>query len=226
MNQLALPLTLADHAVFGSFWPQGNEPLVAFLEDLADGSGGPGCWLWGARATGKSHLLQATCERAGDAAIYLPLGLLLDAGPAMLDGVAARSVVCIDDVDRAAGLENWEYALFGLCNQLLDLGGSLVCSAVAAPRDCGMRLADLQSRFSQLPTFRVAVLAEPARIEALKLRARHRGLELPDETARFMLGRARRDMASLYRLLDRLDAAALQAQRRLTVPFVRDVLGQ
>jgi DnaA family protein len=39
-----------------------------------------------------------------------------------------------------------------------------------------------------------------------------------------MLNRSRRDMASLYRLLDRLDAAALQAKRRLTVPFVRGVL--
>jgi chromosomal replication initiation ATPase DnaA len=32
-------------------------------------------------------------------------------------------------------------------------------------------------------------------------------------------------MASLYELLDRLDFAALRAKRRLTVPFVRDVLG-
>jgi DnaA family protein len=56
------------------------------------------------------------------------------------------------------------------------------------------------------------------------LRARHRGLELPDDTAKFMLSRSRRDMASLYRLLDKLDTEALIAKRRLTVPFVRDVL--
>jgi hypothetical protein len=31
-------------------------------------------------------------------------------------------------------------------------------------------------------------------------------------------------MASLYRLLDRLDAEALRAQRRLTIPFVKSVL--
>jgi chromosomal replication initiation ATPase DnaA len=31
-------------------------------------------------------------------------------------------------------------------------------------------------------------------------------------------------MTSLYRLLDKLDAEALIAQRRLTIPFVRDVL--
>jgi hypothetical protein len=32
-------------------------------------------------------------------------------------------------------------------------------------------------------------------------------------------------MASLYALLDRLDAEALRAQRRLTIPFVRSVVG-
>jgi DnaA family protein len=70
----------------------------------------------------------------------------------------------------------------------------------------------------------VEPLDEAGRVQALKLRARHRGLELPDDTARFLLSRSRRDMTSLYRLLDKLDAEALIAQRRLTIPFVRDVL--
>jgi DnaA family protein len=72
----------------------------------------------------------------------------------------------------------------------------------------------------------VQPLNEEQRVEALQLRAGHRGLELPGETARYLLKRSRRDMASLYELLDRLDLEALRAQRRLTVPFVRDVLQQ
>ena len=60
----------------------------------------------------------------------------------------------------------------------------------------------------------------------LQLRAQHRGLELPDETAAYLIRRSRRDMASLYGLLDKLDLEALRAQRRLTIPFVRDVLKQ
>ena len=61
---------------------------------------------------------------------------------------------------------------------------------------------------------------------ALQLRARHRGLDLPADTARFMLNRSRRDMASLYQLLDKLDLEALRAKRRLTIPFVSEVLRQ
>jgi DnaA family protein len=61
-------------------------------------------------------------------------------------------------------------------------------------------------------------------VQALRLRASQRGLELPDDTARFLLNRSRRDMTSLYRLLDTLDTEALIAQRRLTIPFVREVM--
>ena len=109
-------------------------------------------------------------------------------------------------------------------NQAADRQVLLVVSARAAPRDCGFRLADLQSRLSKLPVFRVEPLDEAGRVNALRLRASQRGLELPDDTARFLLSRSRRDMASLYRLLDRLDAEALVAHRRLTIPFVRSVM--
>jgi DnaA family protein len=73
--------------------------------------------------------------------------------------------------------------------------------------------------------FQIHALGEDERVSALQLRSRHRGLELPNDTARYLLKRSRRDMASLYELLDKLDGEALRAKRRLTIPFVRDVLG-
>ncbi|MBT8108848.1 MAG: DnaA regulatory inactivator Hda [Gammaproteobacteria bacterium] len=224
MSQLALPLQLADHAVFASFLDTGNETLVATLSALADGEPGQGCWIWGASATGKTHLLQAVCERAGDRSVYLPLAMLAEAGPAILDGLSSRELVCVDDVDRVAGECDWELALFKLCNELQDNGGQLIVAAGSAPRKTGIALADLESRLSRLPVFQLRPLDEPQRVAALQLRAKHRGLELPDDTAAYLLKRSRRDMRSLYALLDRLDLAALRAQRRLTIPFVREVM--
>ena len=226
MSQLALPLQLADHAVFASFLDAGNETLVATLAGIAGGEPGQGCWLWGGAATGKTHLLQAVCDRAGDRSVYLPLAMLADAGPEMLEGLASRELVCIDDADRVAGDETWELALFNLFNDLQEAGGRLLIAATTAPRECRFRLPDLASRMTRLPVFQVHALDEPQRVAALQLRARHRGLELPDETAGYLIKRSRRDMASLYGLLDKLDLEALRAQRRLTIPFVRDVLQQ
>lgn len=226
MSQLVLPLRLADHAVFASFLDAGNETLVATLAGLASGDTGQGCWIWGAPATGKTHLLQAACDKAGDQSVYVPLKMLAEAGPGILEGLANRELVCIDDIDRVAGDRDWELALFDLCNQLQDAGGQLVAAALAAPREAGIELADLESRLSRLPVFHVRALDDNQRVAALQLRASHRGLELPDETASYMIKRSRRDMASLYELLDRLDLEALRAKRRLTIPFVRGVMGR
>jgi len=224
MSQLALPLQLADHAVFASYLDSGNETLVATLTGIATDSDGHGCWLWGASATGKTHLLQAVCEAAGDRAAYMPLSMIAEAGPGILEGLSSRELVCIDDIDRVAGQPEWELALFDLCNQMVDAGSQLLVSAASTPRECPIELADLRSRLARLPVFQIHALGEDERVSALQLRSRHRGLELPNDTARYLLKRSRRDMASLYELLDKLDGEALRAKRRLTIPFVRDVL--
>lgn len=225
MSQLALPLKLQDHAVFESFLPAGNEALVAYLQDTVSTAKTAGGWIRGAQATGKTHLLQAVCERAGDKAQFLPMTDFIDTGPAILDGLANRQFLCLDDVDAVSGDADWELGFFSLYNALADAGGVLLCSAASAPRDCGFGLADLVSRFSQLPTFNLHPLDESERIQALQLRARHRGLDLPTESAGYLLNRSTRDMASLYALLDKLDAEAMIAKRRLTIPFVKEVLG-
>ena len=225
MSQLALPLKLADHAVFESYWPAGNDAAVAYLVDMVASSRGPGCWIWGLPATGKTHLLQAVCDRSGDRAVYLPLAGFAAAGPLILDGLAERQFICLDDLQLVAGDHAWELGLFELWNQLVDSGGSLVVAATAPQRECGVELADLLSRLTRLPTYHLKPLGDTERIKALQLRARHRGLDLPDETASYLLSRSKRDMASLYEQLDRLDSEALKAQRRLTIPFVRDTLG-
>ncbi len=224
MNQLVLPLRLADHAVFDSFHAAGNEVLVATLAEAAAGQGGHGCWLWGASSTGKTHLLQATCDRAGDSSVYVPLSMFRDTAPGILEGLAGRQTICIDDVDAVAGDADWEAALFDLCNQVTDAGGQLVVSARSTPRESSFELEDLRSRLSRLPIFHLRPLDDEQRVAALQLRARHRGFELPGETARYLLKRSKRDMASLFDVLDKLDLESLRAQRRLTIPFVRDAL--
>lgn len=224
MNQLALPLKLQDHAVFDSFFAAGNDELVAFLQDISISARGPGCYIWGPPACGKTHLLQALCERVGDDSVYLPLADLLSYGSAVLQGLAGRRFVCVDDLQLVVGESAWELALFELWNQIADKSGVLIVASSAPPKDSGIVLADLESRLSRLTVFRGRELDEGGRIKALQLRANFRGLDLPDDTAGYLLSRSRRDMKSLYQLLDRLDDQALIAKRRLTVPFVREVL--
>lgn len=228
MSQLDLPLALKDYAVFETFHADGNEGAVAHLEQLCAGHPGesPGCWLWGPKGTGKSHLLQAVCARAEGRAAYLPLGDPAFADSGILEGMAGEGPVCLDDVDRVAGRGDWERALFNLFNRAMERKVAVVAAGSAVPRSLPFGLPDLESRFSALPPFRLQRLDDDGLATALSLRARHRGLDLPGDTARFLVKRARRDMASLYALLDRLESAALSARRRLTVPFVSSVLSE
>jgi DnaA family protein len=226
MDQLPLGLRLADRAVFAPFWPQGNEQLFAHLLEIARGAVGGMTWLAGPHATGKSHLLQATCAGAPAAMRcgFFPLRQLQEFGPAALEGLPRLDLVCLDDVQLAAGNALWEEALFGLYRELEERGGALVAAAPELPALLPWGLKDLSSRFASATIHVLRPLDEAAQREALVLRATVRGFELPEEVARWLQRRYPRDMATLYHLLDTLDSAALIAQRRLTVPFIRSVL--
>jgi len=133
-------------------------------------------------------------------------------------------VVGLDDIDAIAGDAGFEQAVFGLFEQLRQSGGRLVVTASAAPGEIRFRLADLASRLKSGGVYRLQPLDDAGRLEALQIRARFRGFELPDDTGRYLLNRTPRGPANLFRVLDTLDRAALVAQKRLTIPFVRSVL--
>ena len=68
------------------------------------------------------------------------------------------------------------------------------------------------------------MLDDEAQGRALQMRASALGIELPLDVFAYLYHRLPRDLGALLDALDRLDAASLSHQRRLTVPFVRSVL--
>jgi DnaA-homolog protein len=220
VKQLALGVRLRADAVFESFWPGFNDEIVATLRT----PGAAPLWLWGASGTGKTHLLQAACAAAGEAAAYFPLTRPLGLPPEALAGFERTRVLCVDDVDAVAGDLAWERALFRLFNEAAELRTRLIFAAAAPPRQPDWRLEDWRSRAAACVVYQLRELDDDGRIEALRLRAAQRGLQLPHETSEYLLKRMPRDLRSLFGVLDQLDEASLVAQRRLTIPFIRDAL--
>jgi DnaA family protein len=225
MQQLPLGVRLSSHASFATFVDAGNGAAVAAMRALAAGRPGV-AWLAGAPSSGRTHLLLATCAAADpDARIgYLEGPALRTAGADNARAWAGLDVLCIDDVDALVGDLALEKALFSLYRDLDERGGRLAVAAEAPPGALRWALPDIASRFAAASLFVLRPLDEAQQVEALRRHAQVRGLELPDDVARYLQRRTARDMRALCDLLDRLDAAALAAQRRLTVPFVRDVL--
>jgi DnaA family protein len=218
-------MRLHDRAVFGSFLAGGNGLALAAARQLAAGGGDALLYLHGAGGTGRSHLLQAVCAAVPGAG-YFPLAQLQEIGPGVLEGAAQLPAIAIDDLDLVAGDANWEQRLFGLFNDCLACGTRLVVAATVPAAHLGVSLPDLRSRLASMPQFALRPLDEAQQREALRLRAAQRGIELPEETLLYLQRRFARDMGRLHELLDRLDLASLAEQRRLTVPFIRDVLGE
>jgi len=154
----------------------------------------------------------------------LPLAEVGPLGTGVLDGLREIECLCLDDVHFIAGDAAWERALFALFCAIEERGARLIAAADAPPALLKWTLPDLASRFAASAVFQLRLLDEAEQREALTLRAHLRGLELPEETARYLQRRFPRDMRTLYELLDTLDEAAIIAQRRLTVPFIRSVL--
>lgn len=228
MEQLPLEVRLHDHAVFGNFHPAGNEAVLHALEAAATGDGPHLVWLWGPPGSGRTHLLQATVVAADDRgrrSAHVPLDRSLGLPPAVLDGLGADGLVSLDDFGQVAGDPAWEGAVFRLYEQLHNGGGTLVVAAAGPPASVGVALPDLASRLASGPVFRVRPLDDEALLAAMRMRAGFRGFELPEETGRYLLARRSRRPADLFALLDRLDRAGLAARKRLTIPFVRAVMG-
>lgn len=208
---------------------EGNAEAVHHVQRAAAGEVGAEqfLFLWGSSSVGKSHLLQAACQYAAEnqcAVAYLPMAELIDLSAEIFDGLEQMSMVCLDDAQLIAGKPEWEEALFHFYNRVRDAGGSLLVTANAAPSALKVGLPDLQSRLSWGPVLRLNELDDADKVSALQLRAKGRGFELPDEVAQFLMRRTARDMASLFVLLDKLDEASLAQQRKLTIPFVRNLL--
>jgi DnaA family protein len=223
LAQLPLELALADHASFDTFVGGSNATAVEHVRNLARG-GADTLWLWGADGAGKSHLLQAACRAAaedGRRAMYVPLPAL---SPAILADLEHVDLLAIDDVHTVAGDLGWERALFVILDARLGRSGALLVAAAAPAAQCRFQLADLASRGAGAVTYRLAQLDDDDRAKALRLHAAARGLTLDAAAAEFLLKRVAREMSALNAWLARLDRASLTAQRRLTIPFIRELM--
>lgn len=200
------------------------------LRAFARGDTGTGeaLYLAGPAGTGKTHLLLAACaeaETAGRRTAYLPLAAAVGRLREALEAFEHADLVALDGLDAVAGTREDEIALFDAHNRARDAGRRLLYAARVAPDALPLTLPDLRSRLSQCVRLMLEPLDDAGRADVLRLRAQRRGLQLEDAAIDWLLRRVDRDLASLTELFDRLDRESLAAQRRLTVPFLRRVLG-
>lgn len=200
---------------------------LAQLQALVGGESGDPLYLQGGDGSGKTHLLLAACaaaEAAGRRASYLSLARARGQARDALQGLEHAGLVALDDLHAVAGGRDDEVALFDLHNRVRDAGIALVYAARDVPSALPLALPDLRSRLAQCRLVALRVLDDDGRADVLRQRAAARGLVFDDAALEWLLRRHSRDLSDLGAMFDRLDRASLAAQRRLTVPFLRQVL--
>jgi len=227
VGQLPLALALVAHARFETFVPgKKNAAALRHVSDVAAGVAET-VWLWGGTGCGKTHLLQAACraaDLAGKRAMYVALDPESGLTPEILRGLDAMDLLALDDIGRVAGDAGWERQLFGVLNAFLGRHGGLLLAARTPPAATGLTMPDLASRAAGAVIYRLESLDDDDLAAALIAQARARGLELDRPAAEYLLHRVARDMTVLGDWLERLDRASLVAQRKLTIPFIRELL--
>jgi len=226
--QLPLALRWPAHQRFDAFHAGDNGVAVELLRAAACDGSPNAVYLAGPAGSGRTHLMIAACAAANDvgrSAQYLPLASRR-AGDlsASIRAFGGSTVLAIDDVDAIARDADAEHALFDLYNRCRAEGATLLFAARVPPAQVGFGLPDLVSRLSSCTQVSLKALGETERRELLRERAGARGIELDDAVVDWLFAREKRDIASLLGVLDRVDAASLAAQRRVTVPFLRKLL--
>lgn len=208
------------------------EQLRALAVD-GDGSEASGradwIFLTGPAGAGKTHLALATCaaaDAAGRRGMYLPLKAAAGRLRVALDALEGSDVIALDDLEAIAGNREDEIALFDFHNRARSAGLAVLYIAQAPPDALPLGLPDLRSRLGHCTRISLAPLDDEGRRVVLRERAQRRGLILDEAALEWLLKRVGRDLAGLTTLLDQLDRASLAAQRRITVPFLRDVIGR
>ena len=232
VSQLTLSVQLPDDETFASFQSESNQMVVQqvthFLDHIGDvNKQVHSLYLFGLTGVGKSHLLHASCAYAdtlGVTSLCLSFSELTQLSVDVLEGLENIDLVCLDDIQLIAGNKKWQQGVFDLYNRMVEQNKCLIITGDQSVAQLNISLPDLVSRLGWGLTEQLKPLTDTEKSFALQYRAQQRGLFISDDVASFLINRLSRDMTSLLAALEQLDQASIREQRRITIPFIKDVL--
>jgi DnaA family protein len=227
VTQIALPLSFDRHFSFDNFITEHADFVVASLKSLLELGSESIVGLWGGGDSGKTHLLNACALYAREHSIGFQLydgKHLADCDPVQFDEFDRNTLLIVDNLDVICGKRDWETFFYGYINQCRDQDRRLVFSLSKKPQELSCVLADFQSRLSWGLLLELAVPGDAEIVHIIELRARLLGLTLSREVLAYLLTHFSRHLSDQIELLRRLDTVSLSTQKKVTIPFIKQVL--
>lgn len=235
-NQLTLSVQLPDDETFVSYQSDINQSVVNLLKhyiapNLSNSIEAKdninGFYLFGLSGVGKSHLLHACCafaQEQGMTSVCLSFSEIQHLSVEVLDSLEHIDLICLDDIQLITEQTQWQQAVFDLYNRVSEHNKKLIITGDKSVNELALSLPDLRSRLSWGLVEQVKPLTDEEKTVAIQFRAMQRGLLLTDEVAKYLLSRLSRDMNTLIDALDKLDKASIREQRKITIPFIKQVI--
>jgi DnaA-homolog protein len=219
MRQIPLAMGVEPARTFATFLPGANALAVAHLQSLSP-QAAP-VYLWGARGTGKTHLLHAFVHQLEEQGAHAGWFSAADRPPWPFD--ESWAAIVLDDCD---GLDpDQQHAAFALFVEAATRSLPVVAAGRVPPVDLALR-EDLRTRLGWGHVFAIQPLGEPEVRATLRREADVRGVFLSDEVMGYLLTRFERDLKHLMAQLDRLDEFSLATKRQITVPLLKQMLAE
>ena len=217
-----IPFNLGHRHAYGRedfFVSNSNREAVAWLDKWPDWPA-PALIIFGAPASGKTHLLQVWKKEAAAKEI-----LLQELVTETIDRIIGTSqTVIIDNVSQAMGKKDKEEALFHLYNLMLERKGHLLVTTSMPVRKWPILLPDLKSRLRATPSVAVNPPDDDLIAVVLTKLFSDRQIFVSQEVIQFILPRIERSFLTIRHLVDKIDHKALSEKRAVTIPLIRKIL--
>ena len=225
--QIALPLSFDRQFSFDNYFSQQRKLIVDNLMSLIASQGEPIIGLWGGSGSGKTHLINASAHyaRQQDLSFQLYDGIELARYDAdLFEDLETCQVLAVDNLDALCGHRKWEEKFYQLINISRNEELKLLFTLTENPSYLNCQLADFQSRLSWGLLLQLPTTGENEIANIIKLRAAMLGIDLSEEVIGYLLTHYSRQLTEQIELLRILDNASLSAQKRITIPLIKQTL--
>lgn len=197
-------------------------------------------FIHGGVGLGKTHLLQAICQRilaANPAAVlhYTScdsfIGRFMEAVQAgAMSAFRHRyrdaDVLVVDDIHFLSKRDSSQEEFFHTFNSLSQAGRQIVLSSDAAPEEIPHLEQRLVSRFKQGLVAPIDPATYETRVAILKHKAGLRGIELPDDVAAYIATRVDSNIRELEGIIIQLQLRSSVAERPIDLDLAQVVVGE
>jgi DnaA family protein len=225
--QIALPLSFDRQFSFDNYFSHQEKLIVENLMSLITSRGESMIGLWGKSSSGKTHLVNASAHYARQQGISFQIydGVELARYDAdLFEDLESCQVLAVDNLDAFCGMRKWEEKFYQIINISQNQKLKFIFTLAEKPTHLNCKLADFQSRLSWGLLLQLQTTGEKDIAKIIKLRAAMLGIDLSEEVISYLLTHYSRQLSEQIEILRVLDNASLSAQKRITIPLIKQTL--